>query len=368
VLALGGQRKVASLAAVFFVAGYAPQEAVTWIAAYVHVLTATFYLAALNMGALWVRLRRSWYFLGMLALILLGMATKEGILTAPIVLGILFAIDIWKRQLDVRTGTWVILVMMTLAVAYVAAMVFWQKAIHGASVESGVYRPGLHVVTNYRYLIGLVAPPPDYIPFVSFVRRTFGNEVLAIYSWTMWSMLVVLAFWFFWSVLRGDRIVRAAVVLLLISYAPFAMTTVGISTRYLYLSFAGFSILVADGLLRAKTLIPERVLYSLVVLIIVVNVGMVWTWQWKMNGNGRVRAQMIEQVIEKLGAVDNTHVQVCISGLPDKYSDVAMGIRVLSHRNPLPNVRLDDSNCQPSDHLDFFYDGNGLVGQGEVSY
>lgn len=358
--ALTRNTRLATLAGIIFAIAFPVQEPVSWIAAYVHLLSAFFYLAAILCFVLWTTSDKSGYLVASLVLLLIGILIKEDILTAPALLILLLLFGL-REPLKRRQAVVGILSFAVIGLVYLLVIGFWHTSTLGSSVESGVYKIGWHGLVNYKYLVGLLVPPPDYSPFVSFVERLLPEAVLNIYAILAWALVIPLALLFLYSIIRGNPLQRFAVLLILIAYMPFSMTTVGIAPRYLYIPYAGFAILLADLITRLPSRYQTGVTVALG-LFIILNIVTIWTWQLRMNQNGSVRASVIQTVAATYDDPRNLATSICIQNLPEKFQDLSYAIPVFVTKPPLPTVRLN-KHCAAQDSLQFQFDGEKVVRQ-----
>lgn len=357
--ALGESRKLALLSGIVFSTAFPIQEAVSWVAAYVHLLSATFYFGCIIGCLLWVRSERPIFLVLSLIVFGLGALTKEDSVTVPFLMLLIVFWGFSKGKLG-RKNVFISSALIGISgLIFLSGILWWHFGSSGAQMNAGAYRFGLHGIGNYRYLIGLLIPPPDYIPFVSLVTRLLPSQFMLVYSILAWSILGVLSISFVWVGIYGTALQRFAVLLILLAYAPFSMTTVGISLRYLYIPYAGFAILIADSILKLQSHLDTRWLTAGFTIFISANILAIWIWQFQMNENGRVRLAITQQLVSAYYRRDREVSSICINDLPDKYNDIRDAVRVFS-TPPLPELIVNKEEDCPESALHFEFTAAGL--------
>ncbi len=341
------KRRTRALAgALIFGITFSVQEAVSWIAAYGHLLSLTVLLLALLASERWISTGRGRYLGLSLLAAAVGVLIKEDTLTVPVVL-LLAAALAWKMGRINRSafllggGLYALL-----GLAQIFILVLWHRSTDSL-VAGGQVTLGLHGLANYRYLVGLLVPPPDYIPFVSLVSRLLPGAFLTAYQILGWGLLVPLAAFLAWRFWKGSLLERIAVTLILVTFAPFSMVTVGISLRYLYVPYAGFAVLL--GWCAAQLRQRRRDALLLAVLVFFTAGSLLGTWVWNLRV-GRYTAEKraaIQTIWRDYDAGRITKKQICVIGLPVAISDVTIGVPVFTERSPRPEVYMDAYFCPP---------------------
>jgi hypothetical protein len=338
---------------------FSVQEAVSWIAAFPHLLSLTVLLLALHACGSWIQTGRK----GSLALSLLaaglGILVKEDGVTTPLVL-LLFTGLAWRMgRIDRRAFVLGGGAYGLLGLAQAAAILLWHQrapAMEGATsvVAAGQVALSLGGLANYRSLVGLLVPPPDYIPFVSLVSRMLPGAFLLAYRVVGWGLLVPLAGLLAWRFWKGSLLERAAVALVLVTFAPFSMVTVGISLRYLYLPYAGFAILLGWGAAQLRQRRKEGLLLAALAVFTTVNLLGTWVWNLRVGRFTDEKRAVIQTIQGDYDAGRIPQRQICVVGLPVAISDVTIGVPVFTERSPRPEVFMDAVGC-PSGAFEYYY-------------
>lgn len=357
--AVDKDKRLTMLAGILFAVAYPVQEPVSWVTGYVHLLAAVFYVGSLLCYVTWTDSNRVRYLVGSLALLFLGILTKEDIITAPALI-VLLSFFAFRNKLAKKQVYLSVITFTLIGFLFFLVIILWHARVQDSTVKSGIYTIGLHALSNYRYLVGLLFPPPDYIPFVSFIERLLPSLSLDMYAIMVWSLLIPLTFWFAYNIIKGSPLQRLATLLILIAYAPFSITTVGISLRYLYIPYVGFAILLAD---LATRLLPryQRLVIVALSLFVTANILTTWTWQIRMNQNSSVRADIVRALaIAYDGRDDST--TICVRNLPDKYQDVVGAVLLFTNRKPSPTIYLTE-NCPSDNALRFIFMGDRVISE-----
>jgi hypothetical protein len=358
-LKMGGSRKIAVLSSLIFAVAYPIQEAVNWVAAYVHLLSALFYFLSLINCLLWVNKRQSQYLVFTLVTLFLGMLTKEDLLTACAMLVLIVLWGLYEGKLTKRECVKGIALFGGIGLAYIFIVLWWHFGMSATQPEQKAYHLGLHGIANYRYLIGLLIPPPDYVPFVAFVQRLMPAQALTLYQIGSWSLLAILAALAVWTLVYGNNRQRFLIALILIAFAPFSMTTVGISLRYLYIPYAGFAILLAEFMDWLAAHIGFRRATPAFVLFLMANILTIWTWQLQMNKHGDIRSQLTYELASAYDSKNGAQSSICVFELPERHHEIqyAIGLFTVS---PPPKVVFTESDCPATGALRYRFDGGSL--------
>jgi hypothetical protein len=217
----------AFLAALFFVIQPSDMQAVAWVTAISEALCALFGCLTL----LWfLRFRQggasTWYVLSIVSFTL-ALLTHE---SAGVFLPLLALAD-WAFTGHLR------LRRLAPYGALFAAYLMIAVSISSRSylISEGHYSVGLHAISHaLDYIVALYVGRQD---IVNYVVSAAGLAAL---------------------LLRGSRRVVFATSWLLLALVPFALFTWGNSSRYLYLSAMGFSMLLADGVMWFDQVLATR--------------------------------------------------------------------------------------------------------------
>ncbi len=342
--------------ALVFAVTFSVQEAVGWIAAYNHLLALTVLLLALLASGHWIQTGRGRYLgLSLLALAV-GILVKEDTLTFPVLLLLLIGLA-WKMgSIDRRSFLLAGGLYLLLGLVQFAVVLLWHRSAPSL-VAGGQVAIGLHGLANYRALVGLLIPPPDYIPFVSLVSRLLPGAFLTIYQVIGWGLLVPLAAFLAWRFWKGSLLERVASALVLVTFAPFSMVTVGISLRYLYLPYAGFAILLGWGAAQLRQSRREVLLLAALVIFVTGSLLGTWVWNLRVGRYTDEKRAAIQTIQRDYDAGRIAQKQICVVGLPVAISDVTIGVPVFTERSPRPEVYMDAYFCPPGSFEYEYVDG-----------
>lgn len=351
-------RTHALVGALVFAVTFSVQEAVGWIAAYNHLLSLTVLLLTLLASGRWIQTGQRRY-LGLSLLVMAaGILVKEDTLTFPVVMLLMVGLA-WKMgSIDRRGFLLAGGLYLLLGLVQSAITLLWHRSVPSL-VTGGQVELGLHGLANYRALVGLLVPPPDYIPFVSLVSRLLPGAFLTIYQVIGWGLLVPLAAFLAWRFWNGSLLEKIAVVLILVTFAPFSMVTVGISLRYLYLPYAGFAILLGWGAAQLRHSRREALLLAALAIFITGSLLGNWIWNLRVGRYTEEKRAAIQTIQRDYDAGRIAQKQICVIGLPVAISDVTLGVPVFTERSPRPEVYMDAYFC-PSGAFEYEY-VNGVL-------
>lgn len=356
------QRWAALLAALLFAATFSIQEAVSWIAAGAHLLSLTFCLLALLFAARWITRQCRRDLLLSAVLLIPALFVKEDAISFPVVLCALVGIAALRRQISRRAMWTALAIYGAQGLLYGLWLLYWHNR-PDSIVQLGQFTMGLHGLTNYRYLIGLLIPPPDYIPFVSLINRLLPGFVLRLYAVVGWTLLLPLALFLLWRLFKGSLVEQLAVVWIGLTFAPFSMSTIGISMRYLYIPYAGFAILL--GLMLGRLMRARRAGWVLVLLslFLIANIAGTWVWNMRQSRDTAEKQAIIHTLQQDYDAGLVEKKQICVVGLPRAISDVTIAVPVFTSRQPRPEVYMDAVFCPAGAFLYQYADGQVTISE-----
>lgn len=316
-------RAAAWAAGIAFAVGFGKLEAVTWIAAFVHLVTTLCYLASVACFLRWLDGAQHRFYALSVLLFVLGMFSKEPIVTLPLTL----AAASWLYGAgDMRQRLRTLVPFFMLGALYVAGMALWQRFGPAASfLQTGVYKPGASGLLNFGALGGVLLPAP-YGGMMRFLARVPHLDTLYRLLTTLAALLVaplLIACW-----VRGSQAVRFGVLWVLISFLPFLFVAAGIASRYLYLPSVGFSLILA-GLAEqwqwqnAQT--RTRLLTAGVAAWALANMALFAVWQHQQNQNGAVRQALIRQMAALPARAPQTST-VCVANISSKFHDIDLAL------------------------------------------
>ncbi len=322
-------RPAAWAAGIVFAVGFGKLEAVTWIAAFVHLVTTVCYLASLACFLHWLEQPQKRLYAFAILFFVLGMFSKEPIVTLPLMVG---AASLCYGVGDVKTRLRAALPFFVLGALYVVGMAAWQKFGPAALfLQTGVYKLGASSLFNFGALSGVLLPAP-YDGMLRFLARVPHLDTL--YRTLTAAAAIVIAPVLVWCWVRGSQSVRFGVLWILISFLPFAFVAVGIASRYLYLPSVGFSLVLA-GLVQQWLMHSAqgrtRVLAWGVAAIALANMALFGVWQRQQNQNGAVRQALIRQMAALPARAPQT-AAVCAANVSTKFHDIDLALPLwISH-------------------------------------
>lgn len=304
-LLLRGSR-CALLAALLFAVNYSHYEVVTYISASDYTLWGSFYLGVLVLFVWYRHNGRRLLYWGAVALALplafahdftLSLALVLTAYTVTIGLG---RHSLWSLQ---WRDVWLLLPFWLIWGVHVGLQLYLVLVGTSEAVYSdNLYTPGLHMLSNLRYLIFLAIPNMTIDPIQNFLTAQLPGDVIAA-LWAGAMVLGVLAhvvlLWLFW---RGNPVTRFAVALI---YLPFLQYTPWHghfieAPRYLLLPSVGFSLLMATLLRTVIRWIGEQRAFRYAIGLMVVlcfygiaNVLVVQVWVERHVENGLFRRTFV---------------------------------------------------------------------------
>lgn len=344
-------RPAAWAAGITFAVGFGKLEAVTWIAAFVHLVTTFCYLASVAYFLYWIEQPRKRFYACAIGFFVLGMFSKEPIVTLPLMVA---AASLCYGVGDVKQHLRAVLPFFVLGAVYVAGMVWWQKFGPAALfLQTGVYKLGVSSLLNFGALGGVLLPAP-YDGLLRFLARVAHLDtlyrVLAIVTAVLVAPMLV------WCWVRGSRSVRFGVLWILVSFLPFTFVAVGIASRYLYLSSVGFSLVFAG--LAQQWLMQDaqkrtRVLAGGIAAIVLANMALFGVWQRQQNQNGAMRQTLIRQMAALPVRAPQTST-VCVSNVSTKFHDIDLALPLwMSHAPHFVSADACRDTLGPTVHYTF---------------
>ncbi len=316
-------RPAAWAAGITFAVGFGKLEAVTWIAAFVHLVTTFCYLASAACFLRWLEHPQRRFYAFAIFFFALGMFSKEPIVTLPLTIA---AASLFYGAGDIKQRLRAVLPFFVLGAFYVIGMAVWQKYGPAASfLQTGVYKLGLSSLRSFGMLSGALLPAP-YDGMLRFLARVPHLDTLYRALTAIAAILVAPVLVWCWA--RGGPFVRFGVLWILISFLPFAFVAVGIAPRYLYLPSVGFSLVLAGLVsqwLRRNTQARTKALAWGTAAFALANMGLFGVWQRQQNQNGAVRQAIIRQMAALPARAPQT-AAVCVAHLSSKFHDLDLAL------------------------------------------
>lgn len=212
------------------------------------------------------------------------------------------------------------------------------------------YAPGLHMVTNLRYLIFLWLPNIMLGPIQSFLATYLSSDQLALLWLLLMGLGTLLHLVLIWAFWRGSTAVRFGIALL---YLPFLQYTPWQghfieAPRYLLLPSVGAALLMAtaiaaiSGVLRNQEPATAQfdwrrgLLWSSVTLFVIANIVVVQVWIGQHVENGHFRRGVVTAIHEQYDGVWGPDAYVWIEVPEEKYTDLADACRLIFDRYYVP--------------------------------
>jgi len=352
---LFGGAAYGSLAAMLFAVNYSHYEVVTYVSASDYTIWAAIYLATVLLFLCYLqqenrseysnvnhRFRTRFAYIGALiayALLALG---HDFTLSMPLVLLALhlllygdarqWARDEWPQRVQAlclflrpHLPFWLLwAIHVTLQFTLVATGT--SEAVYSAIG----YAPGLHMLTNLRYLIFLLLPNVTIGPIYSFLSAQLSVPAVS----ALWQLSMVLGVLLhgllLWQCWRGPTLIRVAIALI---YLPFLQYTPWQghfieAPRYLLLPSVGWALFLAwYGMLFAarqrlrsgRTWIAALV----VVLFCSANTAVIQIWIQQHVANGNFRRVFVTALQDEYYTVFGRDTQIWIEVPEEKYMDLA---------------------------------------------
>ncbi|MBN1867628.1 hypothetical protein JW916_10080 [Candidatus Sumerlaeota bacterium] len=232
------RRRGALLAASLFSLNSCANEAVFWIAAFYHPVTAVFSLATLVGFVRYVRSGKQALLFSTLALFAAGLLCKASFYAVLIPMGAYPLLLAWRP--DARRRGWIGFAVGVVLVGIAIGANAWSSVGGSYLVQRGYYTVGWHMAANLdTYLVRV------FFPFEhAFGKVGLGASYVAIFEGLRWLLPVALIALFG----RGGRGARWSLVLLLAGVLPYLPFTMEPTSRYSYLASTAAG-LIGGGLL-----------------------------------------------------------------------------------------------------------------------
>ena len=339
------------LAATLFAVIYSHYEVVTYVSASDYTLWASFYLTTVVLFLRFLA-RRSWrsYWGALVTYSCLAFG-HDFALSLPLVLLAFHLLRYWDGaqwwrlgwQERVQQGRQLLRLHLPFWLLW-ATHVILQLTLVATGTSEAIYStvgyaPGLHMLTNLRYLIFLLLPNVTTGPIYSFLSAYLsvaGVDALWQLSMLLGVLLHLSLAWLFW---RGPAPVRVAIALI---YLPFLQYTPWQghfieAPRYLLLPSVGWALLLAWSLLSFVSqwrLGPSRRLRSvvaglLVALFLVANTAVIQIWIRQHIENGHFRRTFVTALHDRYYTELGPDAYVWIEVPEEKYTDLADSCRLV---------------------------------------
>lgn len=333
------QPRHAFLAALLFATGYSHYEVVTYVSASDYTLWASVYLSVLLLFAGYLREAKSGLYWGAVVLYLMLAFAHDFTLSLPLVLAAYHLTVGWKdrirlvlrwRDLRLHLPFWAIW-----AIHFGLQLQFVLAGTSEAVYSDNRYAPGLHMLSNLRYLIFLIIPNMTIDPIQNFLTLHLPGAIVM----GMWTMAMIvgillhgLLLWLFW---RGGAVVRFAVALIYLPYLQYTPWHGHFieAPRYLLLPSIGSSLLLAQLALAITKVAGQRrscgvalASSTLLVLYLVGNVGVIQVWVKQHIENGYLRHAFVTDLATHYQQIDHDD-QIWIEVPKEKFLDLAAACR-----------------------------------------
>lgn len=351
---LFARRGLALLGALLFAAIYSHYEVVTYVSASDYTFWACFYLATVILFLRYLATGSRLAFLGAIGIYTILAFGHDFTLSMPLVLLAAHLVlyeryDRWRALTGAEriTAGWQLIRPHLLIWLLWATHVTLQFTLVTIGTSEAVYSdigyaPGLHMVTNLRYLIFLLLPNVTIGPIYSFLSEQLAVSVVDGIWQTLMGLGVLLQLFLLWQFRRGPAAIRAAIALI---YLPFLQYTPWQghfieAPRYLLLPSVGWAILLAwllmaliDGQhLRAggKWRVPFAAL--IVMLFLLANTAVIQIWIRQHIENGHFRRAVVTALHNDYYDVLGPDAYVWIEVPEEKYTDLADSCRLVFDR------------------------------------
>jgi hypothetical protein len=374
-LSVAAARETVALGAAFVFAlhfiHFSDWGPLVWISAFVHVVTASFYLATLILFISYTRRGRRSHYLGSLICFALALGAKETAASLPFLLSawcILGLLPIKRRWRDIG----ILLVPFFIVFGlYLLYKVFFQESSN-RYLEAGLYGFGSHLISNWKYFSNLIIPNPESPPVHSFLVQTFPTWVISVADLALLLGRVVLMILAALVWLRGSKRVRLWLVLAIVSYLPFVAFLGGHAgaNRYFYLPAVGFSALVAEGFMRFFDGFSKRrgvAPATAAVLFILVSFWAaslipVRNWQGRMTSTSQVSREVIAALAEPLtDRASGASPDVYLQGFSQEEFQRLQQMVLLVYGIEAQRISFDEKPILPSDESITLLYQNGHV-------
>lgn len=331
-----GRRKVALvtsfLFAVLFI-HWSDWGPVVWISAFVHLITASLYLASLAFFIRYLDTRQIADYLASIGLFSLALLSKEVALSLPL---LLLCVVLLRRKAQGRAFfpfAPTIPFFLILAM-YLTFELPLQTA--GSYVSQGHYGLGLQLITNWADFSNLVLPNPKSGPVQSFLSRSASLTAIHMYDIAVFSVRAALLGLAALITIFGSRVARFWLAFMIVTYLPFLPWGEGFAgpNRYFYLPAIAFCALLALGSasayqwLRARLGLTRSVALLTAIALVFWAYNLVPTriWQQQMLVNSEVRRTAVRLTTSGLAGIPGLPPTVELQGFPDKYGDLRYGL------------------------------------------
>lgn len=333
-------RAIALLTAIFFTISYVHYEVVTYVSASDYTLWASCYVGILILFLRYLQQGSRWAYGGAVALYGLLAFGHDFTLNLPLMLLAMHLTVGWGNR-SLRQARWRDLLphlpMWAIWALHVGLQFYlvWIGTSEAVYSENG-YGPGLHMVSNLRYLIFLLIPNPTLGPIHGFLHGLLGPAVLD-HLWPLLMGLGILLQAIMLGVLvRGTPLVRFAVALI---YLPFLQYTPWHghfieAPRYLTLPSIGFALLLAIGLnalwrRRPQQSWARRLILAGTILFLFANVLVIQIWVQQHTANGELRRRFVTELAASYRARIGPDAAIWIEVPEDKYTDLEASCRLV---------------------------------------
>lgn len=368
------------LPATLFAVIYSHYEVVTYVSASDYTVWAIFYLATVILFLRYLTLEKRASYIGALAAYGCLAFGHDFTLSMPLVLlaaHLLLYGDLrqwlrekWPQRIETLwSALRPHLPIWLLWATHVSLQFMLVATGTSEAVYSDIgYAPGLHMLTNLRYLVFLLLPNVTIGPIYSFLSAQLSVTVVA----ALWQLSMVLGIllhlWLLWQFWRGPAAIRVAIALI---YLPFLQYTPWQghfieAPRYLLLPSVGWALLLAWSVVDFAT--PQRLRMSrawlaaiAVVLFIIANTSVIQIWIQQHIENGQFRRTFVTALQDDYYTLLGPDAYVWIEVPEEKYTDLAESCRLVFERyyvrcltyvtGSVPPSSRDEI---PSDH-DFYW-------------
>jgi len=325
------------LTAICFAISYTHYEVVTYVSASDYTLWASCYVGILILFLRYLQQGSRWAYGGAVALYGLLAFGHDFTLNLPLVLLAMHLTVGWGNR-SLRQAHWRDLLphlpMWTIWALHVGLQFYlvWVGTSEAVYSENG-YGPGLHMVSNLRYLIFLLIPNPTLGPIHGFLQGLLGAAMLD----TLWQLLMGLGILgqviLIGLVGRGSGLVRFAVALI---YLPFLQYTPWHghfieAPRYLTLPSIGVALLFGIGLnalwQRCQQRRSRHLLLTGIALFIIANVAVIQIWVQQHIANGELRRSFVTELATTYRDRIGPDATLWIEVPEDKYTDLEAACR-----------------------------------------
>jgi len=318
---------------------YSDWGPLVWIAAFVQLIVAFFYLISVLFFVKYKYSGKLFYYWISILSFILAIISKETAISLPILLlawTIIGFPQIKKEKNFLRSIMPLIPFLIILGI-YLLYEINFQ--LSGHYIQTNIYGFGIHNLQNWKYFSNLLLPNPNSPPVKSFMLRSSSSILLSIFQLgtaltRVFIFLGLLVLWIF-----SRKSVRLWIAFLLIVYLPFIGFIEGFAgpNRYFYLSSIGFSVLFAKGLIwfydrlkHGERGIKNKILFVIIlVFLFLYNFIPIRIWQTLMINNSAVRRQTISLIEEKISSIQpyqDSLNSIYLIGYPQKFGDLEKAI------------------------------------------